>query len=90
MTKLDEFIPEGTPIHPYDLFEILRAASHIKTNEHSPKPEDVADYQRNKLKIGMSVDLDGVKYFQTTTIPYKTNAFDEAEALREAKTVGGL
>jgi len=76
MSKLDDFVPDGIPIHPYDFYELLNSRvgglDSIVQVAHSPRPEDEADYWRNAGKGGDIVEVDGVRYFQTTNVPAKT------------------
>lgn len=86
MTALDQWKPEGEPIHPYDAYELLEhmegwtsqtvVADVVTIVSQSPAPEDEADYLRNLHKLGTVVEIAGKKYFETTTIPAKTHQFD--------------
>ena len=79
LTELDKFEPEGEPIHPYDLFELMNALPVQSVTilqdcgeVSSPKAVDEADYLRNRHKLGSVITIAGKKYFQTTTVPAKT------------------
>ena len=85
MTALDEFTPEGEPIHPYDFYDLLNeqpgAVVDVIKHAESPRPsgstpaEVEADYRRNIHKTGNVVTVKGKKYFQTTTVPFKSKNF---------------
>jgi hypothetical protein len=77
LSELDNFQPKGIPIHPYDLYEVMMKAQspfECIESEVSPAPEDEADYLRNRDlgKFGSTVILNGVEYFQTTSVVPKT------------------
>jgi hypothetical protein len=77
LSELDNFQPKGIPIHPYDLYEVMmKSPSPFECieSEVSPAPEDEADYLRNRDlgKFGSTVILNGVEYFQTTSVVPKT------------------
>lgn len=80
MTELDKFEPDGEPIHPFDLFELLQVMGDVDlfAVASSPAPADEADYQRNLHKSGSVVVLNGKRYFETTTEPYRTRRFVES------------
>jgi len=86
MTPLDAYLPEGEPIHPYDFYDLLMneqpgAVVDVINYTESPRPigntpdEVVADYLRNIHKTGCVVIFKGKKYFQTTTVPFKSKNF---------------
>jgi hypothetical protein len=75
MTKLDEFIPEGEPIHPYDVYELLEGGAKLVSYDISAQAEDEDDYTRNRDKIGECIEIDGKKYFQTCNAPVRTRRF---------------
>lgn len=77
MTELDKFQPEGEPIHPYDVYELLNSLPNmtdvlLHSSKESPACVDEADYARNAHKLGSTMEIAGKKYFQTTSVPPKT------------------
>jgi hypothetical protein len=76
-TSLDKWQPSGTPIHPYDVYDLLMAGGQIVNIEDAPRTIDEADYFRNISKRGSVVEIDGKRYFQTTTVPFKSTTFKE-------------
>jgi len=72
MSALDEFVPRGKRIHPYD-FYVLITSTPGKTNykdlERSPRMEDEADYLRNADKQGHVMEFMGETYFITASEP---------------------
>lgn len=77
MTPLDVFEPEGEPIHPYDLYDMLNASTleDILILRSNPPAETEADYLRNIHKIGSVIEWDGKRYFETTDVPFKSKNF---------------
>lgn len=66
-TALDGFIVPAELIHPYDVFVRLKLSPSVtyRTIRQSPVPEDDADYERNKAKVGTVVQINGKLYFET-------------------------
>lgn len=78
MSTLDRFIPEGKPIHPYDMYELISGLdnlSDVVEVVRSPSPEDDKDYDRNANRIGTVFEIKGKRYFQTCHVPAITRAF---------------
>lgn len=73
VSALDDFVPRGKRIHPYDMYELMKASKGQPIlHESPPVAEDVADYMRNQVRSGIVIELDGEVYFQTTSEPAKT------------------
>ena len=70
-TKLDEFIPEGEPIHPFDFVELLKEAKKVEVISEPIRPEDGDDYLRNRHKLGSVMRVDGKLYFENTAVECK-------------------
>jgi hypothetical protein len=76
-TAFDAFVPEGKPIHPLDLFELIdkSTAPEIVAVRNSPSPVDQDDYERNRHKSGEVIRVNGELYFETTTVTPRTTRF---------------
>lgn len=86
MTELDQWEPDGEPIHPYDLHDLLTNTVlpwMIVFVRSNPPAKDEADYMRNRRKVGDIVEIGGKRYFQTTSIPYRSTSFKELPPPRE-------
>lgn len=79
MTELDQFEPDAEPIHPYDVYDILcdllTSGASVTVIKASPAATDEADYDRNRHKIGDIIVVNGKRYFQTTSVPYRSTSF---------------
>lgn len=80
MTELDQFAPDAEPIHPYDVYDMLcdflsNGGATVQVIKESPRAVDDADYDRNRHKVGDIIAVNGKRYFQTTSVPYKSTSF---------------
>lgn len=86
-TELDKFeVPRGVePIHPFDVYDMLVLGANVIDilNAKRPDPVDEMDYIRNRHKLGQLIIINGKRYFETTSVPYRSTSFKELPPPRE-------